>query len=596
MLLFLISFVAGALTVLAPCILPLLPVVIGGSLSGDSKGVFNKKKAFTIIISLGLSVIIFTLLLKVSTLFIGIPEYVWKWISGGIVILLGIITIFPSLWESQFIASLSARSNILLGKGDQKNNFYGDIIVGASLGPIFSTCSPTYFIVLATVLPVSLFLGLIYLFSYTIGLCLALFVVSIVGQKIVDKLGIVADSRSWFKRSLGIVFLLVGIAIIGGLDKKVQIYLLDAGIFDVTKIEQKLLEKNVEASDEFLDVNIVKNLSEDNIRTNQVDKQNQIESTQYLSVTQKNSKYRKVVELSSIDGYINTNGQKITLESLKGKVVLLDIWTYSCINCQRTIPYINTWYAKYKNQGLEVVGLHTPEFAFEKIEENVEKAVNKFGIIYPVVMDNDYSTWSALGNQYWPRKYLIDVDGYIIYDHIGEGAYEETERAIQYALKERLSRSSMSGSVSEDISNPSSLVVVDSGKVKSPEVYFGALRNKLLSNGLSGKVGEQSLAIPVITFPNVLYLDGIWDITEEYAENKSQASIIFNYEAKNVYMAAGATNGVEIQVYKDNIFIKKIMVSDESLYQLIDDSDYGKHILKILIPKSGLKAFTFTFG
>lgn len=596
MLLFLISFVAGALTVLAPCILPLLPVVIGGSLSGDSKGVFNKKKAFTIIISLGLSVIIFTLLLKVSTLFIGIPEYVWKWISGGIVILLGIITIFPSLWESQFIASLSARSNILLGKGDQKNNFYGDIIVGASLGPIFSTCSPTYFIVLATVLPVSLFLGLIYLFSYTIGLCLALFVVSIVGQKIVDKLGIVADSRSWFKRSLGIVFLLVGIAIIGGLDKKVQIYLLDAGIFDVTKIEQKLLEKNVEASDEFLDVNIVKNLSEDNIRTNQVDKQNQIESTQYLSVTQKNSKYRKVVELSSIDGYINTNGQKITLESLKGKVVLLDIWTYSCINCQRTIPYINTWYAKYKNQGLEVVGLHTPEFAFEKIEENVEKAVNKFGIIYPVVMDNDYSTWSALGNQYWPRKYLIDVDGYIIYDHIGEGAYEETERAIQYALKERLSRSSISGSVSEDISNPSSLIVVDSGKVKSPEVYFGALRNKLLSNGLSGKVGEQSLAIPVITFPNVLYLDGIWDITEEYAENKSQASIIFNYEAKNVYMAAGATNGAEIQVYKDNIFIKKIMVSDESLYQLIDDSDYGKHILKILIPKSGLKAFTFTFG
>jgi cytochrome c biogenesis protein CcdA len=165
MLLFLISFIAGAITVLAPCILPLLPVIIGGTLSEGGIGGFNKKKAFTIILSLGVSVIVFTLLLKVSTLFIDIPEYVWKWISGGIVIFLGLITIFPSLWETEMMARLSTKSNILLGKGNQKKSFWGDVVVGAALGPVFSTCSPTYFIVLATVLPVRPALGLLYLLS-----------------------------------------------------------------------------------------------------------------------------------------------------------------------------------------------------------------------------------------------------------------------------------------------------------------------------------------------------------------------------------------------------------------------------------------------
>jgi cytochrome c biogenesis protein CcdA len=179
MILLLISFIAGVLTVLAPCILPLLPVIVGGTLSNQGTGTFNKKKALTIILSLGISVVIFTLLLKASTLFIDIPEYVWKWISGGIVIFIGLVTLFPSLWESKMLARLSARSNILLGKGEQKKSLTGDIIVGAALGPVFSTCSPTYFIVLATVLPVNFLLGLIYLLTYTIGLCLSLLIVSI---------------------------------------------------------------------------------------------------------------------------------------------------------------------------------------------------------------------------------------------------------------------------------------------------------------------------------------------------------------------------------------------------------------------------------
>jgi cytochrome c biogenesis protein CcdA/thiol-disulfide isomerase/thioredoxin len=540
--------------VLAPCVLPLLPVIVGGTLSDGGTVGFNKRKAFTIILSLGASVIAFTLLLKASTLFIDIPEYVWKWISGGIVIFLGLVTVFPSLWENKLLARLSSKSNILLGKGDRKKNFWGDVIVGAALGPVFSTCSPTYFIVLATVLPVNFFLGLTYLLTYTIGLCLSLLIVSVVGQKIMNKLGVAADPNGWFKKTLGVIFLIVGIAIIGGFDKKLQLTLLDAGFFDVTKIEQTLLQKNDAP------------------------------------------KYIKVPELSSIDGYVNTDGRPITLAELKGKVVLLDIWTYSCINCQRTLPYINDWYAKYKDQGLVVVGLHTPEFAFERIQSNVEKAVERFGIKYPVVLDNDYSTWNALGNQFWPRKYLVDIDGYIVYDHIGEGNYEETEKAIQNALKERAARMGMEDNVSTTTTKPADVVTVDTSKVKSPETYFGSSRNQYLANGIAGRAGEQTLSIPSSISFNKLYLGGTWNMTSEYAESKSVGRIVFNYEAKNVYITAGSPEGVEVEIYKDDVFVKKVLIKDETLYPLIQDADYGKHTLRIVIPKAGLQAFTFTFG
>lgn len=574
MLFLLISFIGGILTVLAPCILPLLPVIIGGSLSEGGIGGFNKKKALTIIISLGISVITFTLLLKASTLFIDIPEYIWKWISGGIVVFLGLTTLFPSLWESPLLAKLSAKSNILIGKGYQKKNFWGDVIIGASLGPVFSTCSPTYFIVLATVLPVNPTIGMVYLLSYTLGLCLSLLAVAFVGQKIMNKLGVVANPKGWFKRTLGVIFIIVGIAVIGGFDKKTQLLLLDSGFFDVTKIEQKLLEKN--------------NTSFTTPSQNEPDTKKTLE--------EKQARFKKVPELSSIDGFINTNGKPITIASLKGKVVLLDIWTYSCINCQRTLPYINDWYEKYKDQGLEVIGLHTPEFAFEKVQSNVEKAVENIGIKYPVVLDNDYSTWQALGNQFWPRKYLIDIDGYIVYDHIGEGNYAETEQAIQEALKERASRMGMENKISTSISKPSNAVSVDSNKVKSPEVYFGSARNEYLANGRSGRSGEQILLVPASISFNKLYLGGTWDMTSEYAESKSSGSILFNYEAKNVYITAGSVEGIVVEIYKNDVFVKNVLIKDETLYPLIQDTEYGKHTLRIVVPKAGLQAFTFTFG
>lgn len=576
MLLLLISFIAGVLTVLAPCILPLLPVIVGGSLTD---GKVNLKKALTIVISLGVSVIVFTLFLKVSTLFINIPEYTWKLISGGIIFILGIITLFPSLWENQFIARLSSKSNILLGKGDQKKNLLGDVIVGAALGPVFSTCSPTYFIVIATVLPVAPAKGFIYLMSYTVGLCLSLLLIAFVGQKVMTRLNIASDSRSVLKRVLGVIFILAGLAILTGYDKKLESAITGAGFFDVTKIEQKLLGNNTSTSTE-----------------SKVDTSSRESNAPYLTIEEKNKKYKKPPELSSIDGYINTDGEPITLAELKGKVVLLDIWTYSCINCQRTLPYINDWYAKYKDKGLVVIGLHTPEFSFEKVQSNVEKAVQKFNIKYPVVMDNDYSTWNALGNQFWPRKYLIDSDGFIVYDHIGEGNYDLTEEAIQNALKERIYKMGIKENIPTSISNPIGTIGYSESKVESPEVYFGSARNVYMGNGANWPSGLKSFSLPSVYFSNKLYLDGDWNFLEEYAESKSPSQIIFKYNAKNVYMVASSEEGIDLEIYKDNSFLKIVHIKDEQLYNLIEGADYDKHTLKIKIPSKGLKAFTFTFG
>lgn len=558
MFLLILSFVAGVLTVLAPCTLALLPVIVGSSIDGTGG---SKKKAFTIAISLGLSVIVFTLLLKASTLLITVPQSFWAFVSGSIIIVFGLISLFPALWERMnFVSRLSIESNKMMSAGYQKKSFWGDVIIGASLGPVFSTCSPTYFVVLATVLPQSFFLGFIDLVAYAVGLSGMLLLVAIFGQKMADKMGGISDTHGWFKKTLGVLFLIIGISIMFGVDKKIETKILDYGAFDITKVEQALLK-----------------LSEENEQ----------DSEEYSIKTSG----PKAPEIVNPSGFINTDDKPITISEFKGKkVVLLDIWTYSCINCQRTLPYLKSWHEKYKDQGLVIIGLHTPEFAFEKVKSNVEDAVKDFGLEYPIVMDNEYATWRAYGNRYWPRKYLINVNGEIIYDHIGEGNYEETERAIQEALSE-LNRVS----VDESITTPEGVISVDSRKVGSPEIYFGAGRNEYLANGLGGILGTQTLSIPTSIKDNALYLGGAWKFSEESATSLGVGRIVFKYEAKNVYMVLSSEEEVSVKVYKDGVFVKDIKVKNNKLYSIVEGDDYGKHILEIETP-AGLEAFTFTFG
>jgi len=584
MALLFVAFIAGLLTVLAPCTLPLLPVIIGGSVNGES----NFKRAFVVAASLGTSVFLFTILLKVSTLLIAVPQEFWNIVSGGLLMLFGLVTLFPKLWDRfSFAQSLNLSGNRLLAQGYTRQNFMGDIIVGAALGPVFSSCSPTYFIVLATVLPVHPAEGVLYLLAYSIGLIISLLAVSVLGQRIVLALGIASNPEGWFKRSIGALFLIIGFVVVTGYSTTIESDLLShAGMFDVTQIEQRLLG--------------TQNTSD----TSQIG---------LLTPAQKTTQYQKAPNLAGIDGYFNTNGQPIKLSDYIGKnVVLVDFWTYSCINCLRTIPYLNAWYDKYKDQGLVIVGVHTPEFAFEHIGSNVQDAINRLGIKYPVVQDNEYSTWNAFGNEYWPNEYLIDIDGYIVDNHAGEGDYDKTEGAIQQALAERAVRLGIATST-KNILNEGSVSVqqADLSGVGSPETYFGSNRNEYFGNGTPGKGGTQTYTAPsgAQVQLNTFYLGGTWQINPEYAESESTGDIKYEYNSKDLYfVAAGDQGPVKIKVLRDGVPVghfagadvdtqtSEVTIQANRLYHLIDETTPGVHTIDIQVEGKGLEAYTFTFG
>lgn len=242
--------------------------------------------------------------------------------------------------------------------------------------------------------------------------------------------------------------------------------------------------------------------------------------------------------------------------------------------------------------------------------------MKRFGIIYPVVLDNDQGTWNAYGNQYWPRHYLIDIDGFIVEDHIGEGGYDQTEAKIQDLLSERMDKLGLGAMTEAPITEPSNTIDIDFSGVKSPETYFGYARNQYLGNGIPFIPGTRSFDLPKNPDANKLYLGGKWNIQKEYATTAaSGAKIIFKYQAKNVYFVAGspstssgqATAGTAIKVLRDGKPLGReagadvapdgsVNIKENRLYDLIRGSDYGEHVLEIQIENPGLQAFTFTFG
>lgn len=242
--LLLLSFFSGALTILSPCVLPMLPIIIGGSVSENNKKQ-DKLRPFIITASLALSVVIFTLALKATTALIDIPREFWAAVSGVIIIVFGIVTLFPKLWETvSEKLKFSSKSTKLLSSSAQKKGRLSAVLVGLSLGPVFSSCSPTYAIILATVLPQNFAVGVANLAAYALGLATVLLLIAIFGQKIISKLTWAADPSGWFKRTLGVLFLLVGVAILFGLDKQLEAYLIENSsfVFSVIEFESGLLE------------------------------------------------------------------------------------------------------------------------------------------------------------------------------------------------------------------------------------------------------------------------------------------------------------------------------------------------------------------
>lgn len=317
-----------------------------------------------------------------------------------------------------------------------------------------------------------------------------------------------------------------------------------------------------------------------------------VQTTQELSTDNpKDSMYLKAPELEGIVGYINTpEGTKIS--DFKGKVVLFDFWTYSCINCIRTLPYLTAWDEKYRDSGLVVIGVHTPEFEFEKDYDNLKAAVEEHNIQYPVVQDNNKETWRAYNNRFWPRKYLIDSEGYIRYDHIGEGAYAETEMKIQELLAE------IGQEANFELEEEKARIILNE---LTPELYAGydlAIprgQNLGNSNGINPEK-ETTYSFPNEFNEDKIYLSGTWKSNSDSLELTSdEGSVVLKFKASEVNIVAEKfSSPVEVQILIDGNNRAAFTVDSPKLYNVYN-GDYGTYTLELKTEK-GFKLNSFTFG
>lgn len=546
-----LSVIAGILTVFSPCVLPLLPVIVGGSIESPS----DRRRPYIIAGSLIASLILFTLLLKVTAILIGIAPSFWKIASGLLVIGLGLTMLFPDMWSrltSRTPLNTSSHSLLESAQRHSDSNFSA-VLTGAALGPVFNSCSPTYAWVVATVLPSRPMVGMVYLALYCVGLATMLLAISLLGRSLIDKLGWAANPRGWFQRAIAVVFIVVGLLVSTGVSQRVEAWLVSWAP-SLTDIERELVPDTSEIEDPF-------------------------------------STALGTPQLRGIEHWINS--EPLTLEKLKGKVVLVDFWTYSCINCIRTQPYLNSWYDAYHDEGLEIIGVHAPEFSFEKLPDNVERAVREAEIRYPVALDNDFATWNSFRNQYWPAKYLIDRDGNIRYSHFGEGNYDEIEAKIRELLN-------TSG---PQAAQPTAVEQASLGQ--SPETYLGYRR-------AYGYTGDTRFEPGIATFTpsralsaNGWTLGGTWEVdAEKITAQADGASLSYRFSGQQVFLVLGGPEGARVRVSVDgveqpsglDVVDGELTIDSYRLYRLVRLPRFSEDSVITLQFDEGVSAHAFTFG
>ena len=349
-----------------------------------------------------------------------------------------------------------------------------------------------------------------------------------------------------------------------------------------------------------------------------------LNTTQFQQINK--TQFKKAPDFAQISGYINTPNKNspIALSSLKGKVVLVYIWTYTCINSIRPMPYIDDWDQKYSNKGLVIVGVHSPEFTFEKNYANVKDAVQRFGITYPVILDSDHGTWNAYENNYWPRFYLIDTQGYIRYDHIGEGDYNQIEKSIQSLVTERASlmgaKEISFNTKPTTLIKPESLYYVDLRQSTTPEIYIGYNTSRALLGNPEGFKPDQTVSYSIPSTknfkPDTVYLEGNWKNNPDNMELQNDTGrILLTYHAKSVNIIAGGKGGGVVfndegegaaagstakipnkSLGADLSQEDSFRIDGHRLYNLAIHNNYTAHNIVIDIKGKGFQFYTFTFG
>jgi cytochrome c biogenesis protein CcdA/thiol-disulfide isomerase/thioredoxin len=547
-ILVLFAFISGFVTILAPCIWPLLPIILSSAIK--EKG---HKRPLGITLGIMVSFMIFTLTISYLVSVFHIDANVLRLLAVIVLTVLGVTMVVPklSLIFELLVGKLSGRFQ----RRNTSNGFLSGFITGLSLGIVWSPCAGPILASIATLAAtqqVSLQVVIVTL-AYVTGVGIPLFVFAYGGQRIITGTRGLAQFTGRIQQVFGVFMIFTALSIYTNYDKVIQIKLLEA--FPQFGQALNSFESNSLVTDQL----------------------NQLKGQSPTAPI------GNAPEFVGISHWINVD-TPLTKESLKGKVILIDFWTYTCINCIRTLPHVTGWYEKYKNEGFVVIGVHTPEFAFEKETENVKNAIKQYGITYPVAQDNDYKTWNAYQNQYWPAHYLIDKQGNIVYEHFGEGEYDTTEKVIQQLLAVKLP--DVSNSIPEETHSP-----------LSPEMYFGNSRRVNLSKAQTANSTDTVYKLPSNVDFNNFAVSGTWKFDDDKAVcTKAPCTIRLHYAAKDVHMVAHSAQEANLLIIIDGNKKPAVPVLDYNLYNLFSGQKTEEHTIDIQIPTDNFEVFTFTFG
>lgn len=575
MLLILLSYLAGALTILSPCILPVLPFVFARA------GQPFMKSGLPLLLGMALTFAGVATLAAVGGGWAVQANQVGRWIALAVMAVLGLTLIMPSLAD-RLTRPLVALGSRLTEKASAEQQSGGGVwpsfLLGVATGLLWAPCAgPILGLILTGAALQGASVGTtLLLAAYAAGAATSLALALLIGGKVFRTMKRSLGVGEWVRKGLGLLVLIGVAAIALGLDTGLLTRLSSGG---TNRIEQSLLSR--------------------------------------FGAAQPMNAARAPLNALPIEGAMPPltgatewiNSPPLTTEQLRGKVVLVDFWTYSCINCVRTIPYVRAWAEKYRDQGLVVIGVHTPEFAFEKSPANVRDAVRRFGITYPVAMDNAFAIWRAFDNRYWPAHYFIDAKGDIRYHHFGEGDYEHSERVIQQLLKE-------AGAANVDQAvvqvRAQGAEAAATAEVASPETYVGYARAKHFASpgGFGFDVRKTYAAAPLKL--NDWSLSGDWIVRPEHADLQTPGGrLAFRFKARDLHLVMGPSNmgqpvrfrvridgqvpGADAGVDIDAQGLGRI--DSQRLYQLVRQSGGARErTFEIEFLDPGVQVFAFTFG
>jgi cytochrome c biogenesis protein CcdA/thiol-disulfide isomerase/thioredoxin len=572
-LLMLFALVAGAGTALSPCVLPILPAILSAGVTG------GRRRPLGVVTGLALSFTFATVALVYVINALGLPNGFARDLAIVVLFTFGITLLIPPIGDrvEAFASRLAPGPARFRGDG-----FGSGFIVGASLGLVYAPCAGP---ILAGVIVVSAAQDftagrLAVALSYAIGSAVVLYLLLIGGRRLTQRLNPV---RGRVQMALGAVMVLVAIAMTANLDVRFQTEIASAlPRFLVNPTES--IEKSKAISTDLAKV------SQHGTPVVQADELNQPVSLHT---------YGQAPDFTGTQDWFNTpGGESLSMSDLRGKVVLIDFWTYTCINCIRTLPYLEAWQQRYGRQGFTVVGVHSPEFPFEKDAGNVESAIHQNHLTYPVVQDNDLATWDAWGNQYWPADYLVDAQGNVRDAHFGEGDYAETERAIRTLLVEA-GHTSLGSGARAAAQAPSA------GDI-TPETYLGAARAQGWVTPVH--LGDQDFGVAHSELSaNQFAYAGHWGITDEDATSGQGAEIDMEFNARRVFLVLGSPDQARhVQVLLDGKPIPAKLAGDDvrngvatiqaqRLYRLVDLPAVSQHRLTLRFDP-GVSGYAFTFG